>query len=144
MSKTSKTMARWYDAQPKGDWTCSWCGTVGPYHNVQPQHPRHASHCGQDASEAPHAVAGRPTARCCECHNAAVAWSRDERRKARAAEPRCEVQGCRRRQTWNVAGAWMCGQHKSATLRKVYSGGMCAMLGSATMTRDAALALASK
>ena len=93
------TLSRWYAAQPERDYTCSDCGKVGPKWAVQPQHPYYA-----DGLEG--------VARCVDCIAAINRRMREERKAQLAAMPRCEVDGCKARATYTVAGVVrMCGRH---------------------------------
>lgn len=68
------------------------------------------------------------------------------RAAALAARPRCEVDGCRRAETWRLAGVGMCGRHKTACqrARQRAIGGMgwLAMFGAEQPSRDEILRLA--
>ena len=103
---TNRALIAWYATQPQtGDVTCTYCGTVGPVHHIQPQHPFY--------------VEGREGVfRCMACHNAAIAGRRAERKAQLAAEPRCEVAGCRRRGNWRTGGVLLCGRHMKAAQRE--------------------------
>ena len=101
-----KALDKWTREQPDGDYTCAWCGKVGPHHYVQPQHPYWADgKIGQD---------GKAPARCMDCYNAAVLKSREDRKAVLKSEPRCEVTGCSRRGAWKSGGALLCGGHLKA------------------------------
>lgn len=96
---TPKALSDWCMAQGKGDFTCSDCGTVGPYWKVQPQHPYYAG-----------GVEG--IARCTDCIDRINRAMRTARKAEMAAMERCEVDGCRMRGTFTVAGGvLMCGRH---------------------------------
>jgi len=103
---TNKQLLAWWSMQPQtGDATCTYCGKVGPVAYVQPQHPFYAE--------------GREGAfRCTDCYNATVGRSRAQRKAELAAEPRCEVSGCRRRGNWRAAGVLLCGRHLKAAQRE--------------------------
>ena len=102
---TDKQFLAWYAAQPQGDYTCAWCGKVGPRHYVQPQHPFWADKTGVD---------GRAPACCTDCHGIHAQERKAQRKTQLAAEPRCEVTSCKRRGTWRTSGALLCGQHLKA------------------------------
>ncbi len=94
-----RALSDWYMAQPKGDHTCADCGKVGPYYYVQAQHPYYAE--GREG-----------VSRCSDCINAINVRMKAERKAVLATEPRCEVDGCKARGTFTVAGsALMCGRH---------------------------------
>lgn len=57
---------------------------------------------------------GRPY--CYGCASESNRQAREERKRARAAAPRCEVPGCGRRGTWHVGPALMCGLCKNTAL----------------------------
>ncbi|MHB1525011.1 MAG: hypothetical protein ACYCZN_01805 [Candidatus Dormibacteria bacterium] len=50
---------------------------------------------------------------CCDCHNRAVREYQAARRASLAAEPRCEVDGCRRRGAYKAGheSVLLCGAH---------------------------------
>lgn len=103
---TPKALSEWYAAQPKGDRACSDCGKVGPSHYVQPQHPYYAG-----------GVEG--LSRCGECLGRINQTMRDTRKVELAAMERCEVDGCKMRGTFQVAGGvLMCGRHLHAAQRE--------------------------
>lgn len=93
---SNTALNRWYRAQPRGNYTCRECGHVGPDWQVQPQHPYWGG-----------------GARCTDCLNRAIYAARAARRAQLAAEPRCQVPGCRRRGSYKVGGGGllMCGAH---------------------------------
>lgn len=100
----------WYEAQPKGENTCAWCGKVGPSYYIQFQHPFWAE--GKQGEN------GKPPARCAECVHKGNLEARANRKVQLASEPRCEVPGCSHRGAWKSGGVLLCGAH----LRKVKVG----------------------
>lgn len=107
---TDRALIAWYRSQPKGDYTCAWCGKIGPDHYVQPQHPFWA--------EGRQGIDGKAPARCGDCINEAHRQARERRTAQLAAEPRCEIDGCNRRGAWKIAGALLCGAHLKAAQRE--------------------------
>ncbi len=102
---SERALSEWYMAQPKGDHTCSDCGKVGPYYYVQAQHPYYAE--GREG-----------VSRCSDCINAINVRMKAERKAMLDTMPRCEVDGCKARGTFQVAGGvLMCGRHLKATQR---------------------------
>lgn len=100
---STKALNRWIQDQPRGEYTCAWCGKTGPDHYVQPQHPFYAD--GRQG------VDGKAPGRCTDCITAAHREHRAARKAQLAAAPRCEVPGCNRRGAWTCAGALLCGGH---------------------------------
>jgi len=99
---STKQLNAWYCDQPRtGNATCTYCGKVGPVHYIQPQHPYYA-----DGREG--------VFRCTDCLDKANVEARAKRKAQLAAEPRCEVTGCKRRGNWRSAGALLCGRHMKA------------------------------
>jgi len=94
-----------WEAQPKGDYTCADCGRRGPKTYIQPQHPYY--------------MGGREgLALCGDCIGRRNTEARDARKRAREAGPRCEVPGCRGPQNWIVGkGVKLCGRHKTAAIQ---------------------------
>jgi len=103
---TPTALSKWYDALPKGENTCAWCGKVGPSCYVQFQHPFWAE--GKEGKD------GKPPARCTDCYNTQALASRAKRKAELAAEPRCEAPGCSRRGAWKSGGVLLCGAHLKA------------------------------
>lgn len=67
--------------------------------------------------------------RCTDCHNVEYHEYTARRKAQLAAEPRCEVDGCKRRGAW-LAGhdqTLLCGQHLKAARRKASSFGVLAL-----------------
>lgn len=96
---SDRALSEWYMAQPKTDRTCSDCGKVGPYYYIQAQHPYYA-----DGREG--------VARCSDCIAKINLRMREERKAQLDAMARCEVDNCRQRGTFQVAGGvLMCGRH---------------------------------
>ena len=65
------------------------------------------------------------------CAGARHATARAARQAALAARPRCAVPGCRRADTWRVAGVGLCGRHKTRVLRRHAGLGILGFLGTA-------------
>ncbi len=102
---SERALSDWYMAQAKGDRTCSDCGKIGPSHYVQPQHPYYAE--GREG-----------VSRCSDCINAINVRIKAERKAQLSQEPRCEVDNCKARGTFRVAGpVLMCGRHLKAAQR---------------------------
>lgn len=107
-----KTLGKWWEAQPEGEYTCTGCGRVDQKAYVQPQHPFYA-----------HGIEG--TALCGDCigkHNQDL---RNHRRDMLDAMPRCEVTGCKRRAVCTAAGVvQLCNAHFTRAERTVGGGGI--------------------
>lgn len=126
---TNRELLSWWDRQPRGQHTCSDCGKIDDAAYVQPQHPFYAQ--GREGM-----------ALCGDCigahHRAAAA-----KRKAQlAAEPRCEVGGCKRRGAVRARGALLCKAHFERAQNRLQGFGIFGMAFDAN--RDAVLSLAGK
>jgi hypothetical protein len=137
--KTPKAYRTWIDAQPEQQ-TCADCGKTGPSYHVQPQW-NWAKGSG-----------GGPLgyALCSDCINARNRQHDAEHKAALALEPRCEVEGCTKRGTYNVGHepTLLCGWHLRAARKNLYKsqamlGGLALFLPIPT-NRHAVLAFATK
>ena len=112
---TDKTLSVFWASLPDGDYTCSFCGAVGPKAYVQPQHPYWARRYNVPEDGA---------ATCTDCHNQHYREGRERRKIKLAAEPRCEF--CQRRGTvhYGLKGATstpalLCGHHGAVAKRRL-------------------------
>lgn len=99
-----RALSVWYAEQPPGPYTCHDCGTTGPRHTVQPQHPFYME--GREG-----------LALCPDCITARNVAARAERKRQLDAEPRCEIPGCTRRGAWKMRGVLLCGACKARVQR---------------------------
>lgn len=70
--------------------------------------------------------------RCAACHNADYYAQKAARKVQLAAEPRCEVEGCKARGAWRCGAepaALLCGRHLKAARAKNAPSGAMAYLG---------------
>lgn len=113
------------------------------YHLTPLEKPGDCTRCGTFAQF-------RNTAgECSDCHNLGYRERQAARKAQLAGLPRCEVDDCTRRGTWQVghAAVRMCGRHKTAAVRSAHRqaaglGALAFLAGSIHHDRESTIALA--
>ena len=130
-----KAMLAYLEKYPgSATYSCHECGKTDTGYYVQPQHPFYMN--GLEG-----------LALCADCiarHNVEY---REKRKAQLAEEPRCSVEGCKRRGNWKACGVLLCGHHlknaKRGHARASASYGPFALFASVWFDRTSILRWAS-